>query len=248
MDWFEAVNQETKSNLKHINQALVSVIIPAYNDERYLAEAIGSVRKQAYAPYEIIIVNDGSTDGTVALARSLGPDVRIVNQDNLGPAAARNRGIGLAKGDLIAFLDADDVWPDDKLSLQVPPLLAEPGIEISMGMVQRLWLVENDDADRRFELRTPPSGVLLLGSAVCRRDTFDRIGIFDETLRIGEDTEWFFRARKVGVEIRILEQVTLYYRRHPDSLTAGVDHTPHFLSVLHKTLMRQRQDANPHGQ
>jgi glycosyltransferase involved in cell wall biosynthesis len=219
---------------------LISVIVPVYNGERYLADAIASVWRQTSASLELIIVDDGSTDGTAALVRDLGPKVRVARQINQGPAVARNHGLELATGDLIAFIDADDLWPDDKLRLQLPILLADPAVQMVLGKVQRLWSMEDSAGNRRFELRTPPWGELLLGCGLFRRAVFARIGPFDPTLRTGEDTDWFLRAREVGVATAMLEQVTLFYRRHPDSLTAGIDKDPLF-SILQRVLQRQRQ-------
>src|SRR5437667_12630279 len=110
---------------------LVSVVIPCYNGERYLAEAIESVLAQRYEPLEIIVVDDGSTDRSAEVARHFGDAVQYVCQPHAGAAAARNRGVGLATGDLIAFLDADDVWTEGRLARQVQVLEADP----SVGMV-----------------------------------------------------------------------------------------------------------------
>ncbi|MCX6033073.1 MAG: glycosyltransferase family A protein [Chloroflexi bacterium] len=218
------------------------MIVPVYNGERYLAEAIASVRRQAYAPLEIIIVDDGSTDGTATLIERLGSDIRTVHQANQGPAAARNRGLELVTGDLIAFIDADDLWPDDKLRLQLPVLHDDRTIQIVMGKVQRLWPTESDALTLAFEPRTPPWDELLLGCALVRRDIFEQIGFFDSTLRIGEDTDWFLRARKGGVAIAKIDQVTLFYRRHKESLTAGIDHTKTTIfPVLKRAVERHRQ-------
>jgi glycosyltransferase involved in cell wall biosynthesis len=220
----------------------LSVIVPVYNGERYLAAAIASVRRQAYAPLEIIIVDDGSTDGTARLIERLGPDIRTVHQANHGPAAARNRGLELATGDVIAFIDADDLWPDDKLRLQLPVLYDDPAIQIVMGKVQRLWPTEGDALTLAFEPRIPPCDELLLGCALFRRAVFEQIGFFDVTLRIGEDTDWFLRARQGGAAIARINQVTLFYRRHGESLTAGIDHTKTTIfPVLQRAVQRHRQ-------
>ena len=118
---------------------LVSVVIPVFNGEAFLREAVESVREavhvldQKYSPVEIIIVDDGSTDGTGTVARSLPETVRYLQQTNQGPAAARNRGIERAHGSLIAFADADDLWPAAKLELQLPYLINDPTIEIEFG-------------------------------------------------------------------------------------------------------------------
>ena len=105
-----------------------------------MREAVQSVLDQKYSPVEIIIVDDGSTDGTETVARSLPETVRYLHQSNQGPAAARNRGIEHAQGSLIAFADADDLWPAGKLELQLPYLIRDPAIEIVMGRIQQVRL------------------------------------------------------------------------------------------------------------
>src|ERR1017187_10588057 len=97
---------------------LVSVIIPAYNAAHFLPNAVASVRRQSYEPLEILIVDDGSRDDCARVAAELGETVRYVRQEQAGPAAARNRGLELAQGEFIGFLDADDEWPEQKLSIQ----------------------------------------------------------------------------------------------------------------------------------
>ena len=105
------------------SKPLVSVIVPVYNGEDFLVDALASIRQQDYCPLEIVIVNDGSTDGTVELAATLGQDINWIQQQNNGPSAARNAGLATARGEFIAFLDADDLWPPGKLQAQVELLL-----------------------------------------------------------------------------------------------------------------------------
>ena len=114
---------------------LVSVIIPAYNAARFLPNAVASVRRQAYAPLEILIFDDGSQDDCARVAAELGEPVRYVRQEQSGPAAARNRGLELAQGEFVGFLDADDEWPEQKLSIQMSRLLASPELDIVLGRV-----------------------------------------------------------------------------------------------------------------
>jgi glycosyltransferase involved in cell wall biosynthesis len=214
--------------------SLLSVIIPVFNGERFLREAVQSALKQKYSPVEIIIVDDGSTDGTRTVARSLPETVRYLHQTNKGPAAARNRGIEHAQGSLIAFLDADDLWSSVKLELQVPYLIRDPMIEIVMGRIQVLLLETVNGQTKERELDDPVFSANL-GSAVIRKSVFERVGLFDETMRYSEDVDWFMRAREAGVEIRTIEAVTLLYRQHEENMTRGKN--PSELSIL-KTLKR----------
>jgi glycosyltransferase involved in cell wall biosynthesis len=213
---------------------LVSVVIPVFNGERYLRDAVQSVLDQRYAPLEIIIVDDGSTDGTATVAQSLPEAVSYLHQTNQGPAAARNRGIEQARGGLIAFADADDLWPPAKLELQLPYLINEPAIEIVMGRIQ--LLSETGLAESAFSVN--------LGCAVIRKSVFDRVGLFDESMRFSEDVDWFMRARESGAAIMTIDTVTLFYRQHEQNMTRGKSTSElNVLKALKRSLDRRRERA-----
>jgi glycosyltransferase involved in cell wall biosynthesis len=228
---------------------LISVIIPVYNGERFLAEAVESIRKQDVHSLEIIIVDDGSTDGTASLIPSLGSGICYAYQPNQGVAAARNHGLALAQGEVIAFLDADDLWPNTKFARQLPILLNRTEIDIVLGKVQRLWRVEGSSDPVQWEARIQPWTELLLGCGLFRRSVFERIGHFNPNLSIGEDTDWFLRARVAGIPTVDLDEITLFYRRHEESLTARVDHNKTTIfPILKLALQRHRQvGASPNG-
>jgi glycosyltransferase involved in cell wall biosynthesis len=220
-------------------EPLVSVVIPVFNGERFLREAVESVLAQKYSPVEIIIVDDGSTDGTATVARSLSETVRYLHQTNQGPAAARNRGIKQARGSLIAFADADDLWPADKFELQLPYLITDSAIEIVMGRIQQVLL----SATKADEFAEPAFSVNL-GSAVIRKSVFERVGLFDETMRYSEDVDWFMRARETGVAITTIDAVTLFYRQHEQNMTRGKSTSElNVLKALKKSLDRRRDRA-----
>ena len=215
---------------------LVSVVIPVYNGEKFLRDAVESVLAQKYSPLEIIIVDDGSTDGTASVARSFPETVRYLHQTNSGPAAARNRGIEHAQGSLIAFADADDLWPAAKLELQLPALINDPAIEIVMGRIQQVRLSE---AGEEFD---EPAFSVNLGSAVIRKTLFERVGLFDETMRYSEDVDWFMRAREGGAAIMTIDSVTLFYRQHEENMTRGKSTSElNVLKTLKRSLDRRRE-------
>ncbi len=229
---------------------LVSVIIPVFNGERFLREAVQSVREavhvlhRKYSDVEIIIVDDGSTDGTANVARSLPETVRYLHQPNQGPAAARNRGIEHAQGSLIAFADADDLWPADKLELQLPYLIRDAKIEIVMGRIQQVLLSRTFDGQTRAEEFAEPAFSVNLGSAVIRKAVFERVGLFDETMRYSEDVDWFMRARERGAEIVTIDAVTLFYRRHEQNMTRGKSTSElNVLKALKRSLDRRRDQT-----
>jgi len=218
---------------------LVSVVIPVFNGERFLREAVESVLIQQYSPVEIIVVDDGSTDGTANVARSLPETVRYLYQTNQGPAAARNRGIEQAQGSLIAFADADDLWPAGKLELQLPYLIRDPAVDIVLGRIQQVHLSETVDGPTQAQ---EPAFSVNLGSAVVRKSVFERIGLFDETMRYSEDVDWFMRARESGAAIVTIDAVTLFYRQHEQNMTRGKSTSElNVLKALKKSLDRRRE-------
>ncbi len=233
---------------------LVSVVIPAYNSERYLGEAIESVLAQTYAPVETIVVDDGSSDDTAAVARSF-PEVELIAQENAGPAAARNRGFAASRGELLAFHDSDDLMTPDKLAVQVREMLADPAIGcvlaeqellVEAGAELPFWAegtkVPTVMPARPEELADEPDVHTM--TMVVRREVFERVGGFDEEMRTAEDFDWLLRAAEDGVEFARLPRVLLKRRVHPTSLTqdAAAGRAGHFLA-LKKRIERHRARA-----
>ena len=222
----------------------ISVVIPVFNGERLLREAVESVLAQKYLPLEIIIVDDGSTDGTATVARGFSETVRYLYQKNEGPAAARNRGIEQARGNLVAFADADDLWPPNKLELQVPYLTQDPAIEIVMGRIQQILLSETSNGKTQPTDLAEPAFSVNLGSAIMRKSVFERVGLFDETMRYSEDVDWFMRAREDGVAIKTIDAVTLLYRQHENNMTRGKSAAElNVLKALKRSLDRRRENT-----
>jgi glycosyltransferase involved in cell wall biosynthesis len=228
-----------------VNNPLVSVIIPVYNGAEFLSEAVASIWQQDYHPLEIVIVDDGSTDETAELAKGLGKDIRYAYQRNSGPAAARNKGLEMACGEIIAFLDVDDLWPPNKLRIQVTRLIEDPKVDVVLGRVKFMKLPGAPEIEIQFE--SPDSTLVnaYLGSGVFRKSAFGRVGNFDETLRYSEDHDWFLRAREQGISIVIMEQVTLYYRLHEHNMTRNKNTTDlQLIRVLKKSLDRRRRQSH----
>ncbi|MBD2691964.1 glycosyltransferase family 2 protein [Anabaena catenula] len=228
------------------NQLLVSVIIPVYNGEKYLAEAIENVKNQHYQPLEIIVIDDGSTDKTAEIAAELKDNIRYIYQKNSGPASARNRGIKIAKGDVIAFLDVDDIWSEDKLDVQANYLASNTSIEIVQGLIQQMKLSALTAGNQHiFEPLYKPYHYINLGSAIYRKSVFDKIGLFDETLKYAEDLDWFIRAWENGITKVALDQVSLFYRKHKDNMTDGKNLVQlGFVRIFKRHLDRARNKDN----
>ncbi len=222
----------------------ISVIITVLNGERFLADAVASIRRQAYAPREIIIVDDGSTDGTARVAASLGDDIRYVYQTNAGPHSAQNTGLKLARSEIVAFLDPDDYWADDKLELQLPLLVENEKTDIVLGYFQYIRPIADADGSIRYECFLEPTlGVVCFGCSLFRRSVFDRVGLLDPTLTIAGDTDWFIRARELGVKMSVVHHVTLFYRLHANNMTRDKARVFSFMvQSLKKSVDRRRSE------
>jgi hypothetical protein len=219
---------------------LVSVIVPVFNGERFIRAAIENILSQDYPSLEIIVINDGSTDETGEMIRELPPGIRCLDQENLGPAAARNRGINEAMGEYIAFLDVDDLWPKGNLHTLVKELLQDRGVDVVQGHAQMAHF--NPVANAYEYLGNPAESFpYYIGAALYRRAVFTRVGLFDQTLRFAEDTDWFTRAREKDANIKRLDEVTLLVRRHGSNMTFGKsDVELGRLRVFKKSLDRMR--------
>ena len=131
-------------------EPLISCIVPVFNGERYLGKALESILKQTYQPLEIIVVNDGSTDGTAAVAARYGDQIHYVRQNNAGAPTARNLGLSVARGEFVAFLDSDDLWHPEKLERQMARFDACPQIDLCVTYVQNFWIRELKEEAERF--------------------------------------------------------------------------------------------------
>jgi glycosyltransferase involved in cell wall biosynthesis len=196
--------------------------VPAYNAELYLERALRSVLDQSVAPDEIVVVDDGSTDSTPQILRSYAGKVRVLRQDNAGPAAARNRGIEAARGDLVCFQDADDEWLPEKLAKQTALLAAHPTTDLCITRLRNVWAPHLDGERRALAdhayANDPPGYVFQ--TALVRRRAFDRIGTLNEKLRRAEDIEWFGRARDAGLTLEIIPEVLVHRYLHGRNTSA----------------------------
>ncbi|HEX7051019.1 MAG TPA: glycosyltransferase [Longimicrobiales bacterium] len=208
---------------------LLSVVIPTYNRLRLLRETIESVRAQTYAHWELIVVDDGSTDGTAEYVAGLGdPKIRLVGAERSGsPAVARNIGIGHARGEYVAFLDHDDIWMPGKLEAQVAALANRPEAD---WCYTRLWQI--DPAGRslgQYDDSVPFGGAALLdaiglkpgittSAVVVRRALLERMGGFDPYLTGCEDLDLWIRLRRESEPVAIIEPLTRI-RVHDGSLS-----------------------------
>lgn len=171
--------------------------MPCYNAERFIADAIDSILTQTVPIQELIVVDDGSTDKSPDIVAGFGSALRYLRQSNLGAAAARNLGIAQSSGDLIAFLDADDLWPAHSLAIRLERLRADSGLAWVGGSVEQFFSPAPGQAI--VPSPAPAMPARLAGAMLFRRAAFERIGSFDPAIRLGYMLEWCSRAAAAGL-------------------------------------------------
>jgi glycosyltransferase involved in cell wall biosynthesis len=196
---------------------VVSVIIPVFNYDRYLAEAIESVLGQTYQNLEVIVVDDGSTDRSGEVAKSFaGRGVKYCHQVNAGIGPARNTGVELARGDFLAFLDADDRWPLEKTERQLAAFESDPELEMCFGQAVQLQNGSEWEAGVK-ENKLPEAGLvpgMVPGTMLIKRAAFDSVGKFQGGLKVGEFIDWYARAVELQIRSLVLPDLFLWRRIH----------------------------------
>ena len=204
------------AKIRSMPSPLISVIIPAYNNGEYLLEAIQSVLAQDYPNIELIVIDDGSTDDTRQLLDACADSLTWQYQENAGIAGARNAGYRLARGNFIAFLDADDVYTPGRLRLQMSAFDDEPALDCVQGHMQQFVSPELPE-DFARGIRGQTAAVIpapLASTTLIRRAAYDRVGPWDQTLNVGVDMDWYARMQESGLHYRMLAQVLLRRRIH----------------------------------
>lgn len=209
-------------------EARISAVITAYNSEAFIAEAINSVLKQSRVVDEIVVVDDGSTDNTRRVVADFADEgIKFIQQHNLGAGAARNKGIRETSGEFIAFLDADDIWLEDKTRLQVTHLTTHPEVGLVSGF-SRWWNVAKDT--ERVSGAVPKNMNTLrreilvrnvIGNpsmTMVRRSALAEVGLFDERIRWGQDWELWMRIVE-RFDAAVIAQPVTIYRWHRDNLS-----------------------------
>ena len=238
--------------MKQLQRPLVSVIVPVYNCERYIDEALYSVYHQTYSNIEIIVVDDGSTDRTPEILKNHAQRIRLFHQDNGGAAAARNTALDNASGELIAFIDGDDYWHPQKLSIQVEYLERNPDVGVIAAGIKYYWpnadntypnpveSFPDEETNTFIEVQYedifasyPISTVTILA----RRGVIERTGRFDPVLRRGQDHDYWMRMAW-QTRIHKLEKTLALYRMNPMSVTFNPGKVNYAALSIHKALAR----------
>jgi glycosyltransferase involved in cell wall biosynthesis len=231
-----------------MTRPLISVMIGVYNAERYLAEAIESVFAQAYRPLELIVIDDGSDDGSSEVARRFGDALTYARQENAGNGAARNHAVRLASGEFFAFLDADDRFCPGKLERQHAALVADPDLDMAFGHVREF--VSPDLTESQRATVRPPAPQPLPWPApnlmLIRRESYARVGPFSEDVKVGVTVDWYARATEAGLRSTMLPDVVLERRLHlTNNGLRERDSRQQYLHVLKAALDRRRAQVPP---
>jgi glycosyltransferase involved in cell wall biosynthesis len=199
-------------------QSLISVVMPVFDGARHVAEAIESVLALSYRPLELIVVDDGSTDDSAAIVRRYTPPARLLTQDHEGCGSARNRGAGAARGAYLAFCDADDRVPSDRLQRQLAALAPDQGLDAVFGEIEE-FVSPGLDEHVTSLLRAPTArhSVRMMITMLLRTDSFWRVGPFATDLGRGVDLDWLARADDLGLRIEPCDGVVTYRRLHDAS-------------------------------
>ncbi len=222
----------------------ISVVMPVYNTVRYLGEALDSIQAQTLAPAEIIVVDDGSTDGSGELAAAR-PGVTVLRKANGGISDALNHGLARATGAWLAFLDADDLWLPDKLAQQAAVLAAEEATDLVFGHVEQFHSPELP-AEFRARVQCPmgTEPAYLAGAMLARRASFDRVGAFNAAWKVGNFVDWFARAKETGLRMTMRPELVLRRRIHETNTgRAQPAARPDFARILKASLDRRRAGA-----
>ena len=225
-----------------MNNPLVSVIIPVYNSELYLEESIRSALAQTYQPFEILIINDGSTDSSESVAMKFAKQTIYLYQSNQGAAAARNRGIKKSSGEFLAFLDADDLWDPKKLSTQVGYMMDHPELQYTTSRV-KFFLEPGHDIPSGFrrELLTGDHVGIIMGTLIAKKDLFEKTGYFDPKLKISEDVDWYGRVNDMNIPTAVIPEVLSLIRIHDSNISISVtkDNT-YLLQAVRRSIQRKK--------
>jgi glycosyltransferase involved in cell wall biosynthesis len=198
-------------------QNMISVVIAVKNGAKFLAAALNSVMRQTCAPGEVIVVDDGSTDASAGIAAGFGPPIRVLRCAHRGGSSAFNAGLAEARGELLAFIDADDLWDNQKLAQQSAALASDLSIEAVFGRV-----VQFIDMDCRIaephEIKQKSKSFVGVNktSMLIRRAAFDRVGPFNAAA-VADFPEWYARAVCSGIRFKSLESVVAFRRIHRDN-------------------------------
>jgi len=230
-----------------MNDDLISVIMPVYNGERYIREALRSVLCETDLALEIIVVDDGSTDRTSNIVSNISvdfPAVRCINGSHSGVSSARNAGLAAVSesAKYITFLDSDDLNPPGRIARQLRLMREHLDCKFVIGLIQFFEVADETAGVPLSGSRTETVRGVQLAAALFSKDLFSRIGGFSEDMRHGEDTDFFLRLLEAQIQYALDDEVAVYYRRHSTNMTNNLAETRRgFMDALRRSLQRRRE-------
>jgi len=233
-----------------MSKPTISYILAVYNGQQYLAEALTSILGQSHPVDEVIVVDDGSTDDTAQIAERFGPPVRCIVQQNAGQSAARNHGLRVSRGDMLGFLDGDDLIHPKKIECQLQRFAEAPELVFLDAFAKNFWSPEIPEDKRQL-----PSWQALthsdqpwpefIATWLFRREVWRRVGEFDENRRFAEDSDWHDRVRFSGLPMETMKSVLARRRLHHTNLTLNNydDHIAGLQRFYKEKMARQREQG-----
>jgi len=228
-----------------LTEPLVTAAIPVRDGEAYLAEAIESVLAQSRPCDQVIVVDNGSSDRSAEIAARFGPRVEIVNETRPGIGRARNAALHAARGDYLAFLDADDLWEPEKTALQLAAFEAEAGLQLVFGHVRQFISPDLPDEDaERLRVSVDPQPGQHIGATLVRREAIEAIGQWPEDVRVSDGLTFFLRARELGLAQTMLAETVMLRRVHGGNHSlSNRDQRREFALHLKRSLDRRRRGS-----
>lgn len=228
---------------------VVTVIIPVFNRANEIRSAVASiVRQDCGLPLDLLIIDDGSDDKTPQVLDELAAGdsrIRIIRRDNGGVTAARNTGLDnlLPETTFVTFLDSDDVMAPDRFKIDLPLLLNHPEVQMTYGDLIITFAIDRDTLTIPPDAKHLQLTTIHLACCLYRRELIEKIGRFDETLKMAEDTDFIFRTFEIGINFRQTETVCHYYLRHPGNMSANMkDNALWFNRAIVRSVKRRKLD------
>jgi len=227
------------------NKNTISVLIPFYNTEKYLAEAIQSVLDQTLQPMEILLLDDGSTDGSAKIAESFKPQISLFQQENEGISAARNALLKKAQGEFLAFLDADDLWTPDHLKKLFEPFRSNKQLGIVSGYVEQFLSPDVEDPIAQIPDGNEVLPGYVVGTFLIKKEVFKKAGYFNEELTLADTVDWFARVKDGGIGFKMIDDIVLRRRIHTTNTGINQKGNRHdYTKVLMASIKRKREREN----
>lgn len=227
-----------------MNSNLVSVIIPVFNAEKYVPEAVESVLSQTYKHIELICINDQSTDHSLFILESFGNKIILINNEyNCGTAESRNKGIRIARGQYLAFIDNDDIWESNKLEVQINQLRTNPELDI-MSCHMQCFVSPDISEEIKKNRHCPPDPIegYIPSTIVIKRASFEKVGYFEPRWKNGESVAWMFKAKDTGLKFGMVDDVLVKRRIHETnkSVLDPATSKSEYLRIVKESLDRRR--------